>query len=533
MLCVEYPFKRMVSHECYVLHTRFVGQSSVTELCSQCIMSCKTKEECEPDKIDEENFDSEILEVEVERKVNKVVKVDDDMMNSKEDECKDLLDVQNEEPYDCDSVEEPAAYEALEEPLEDDIFQNADRGKKCSKANTDQAALFVWKNSKHTNHASLLGKDKGASETEKPKPKLPRLFSHIVRFPRSWTLSRKPDGSMKCEHCGQILKGWSHRGHKRLHYVRFHSFGNFYCSQCKFLAFYPNHHASHLLQEHPDMEGGVSAICPMCESNILVTKNNDTDSFTEHYKECAISMIRQRGNFYRKSKNNRAYDKVVCDTCGKSMMRTSLPMHMQTHTDRETLECSYPGCNKKLLGRQSLENHLTRVHSEQQTKRLHCEHCGKNIFKSLGELKNHIRFVHEKQSQDIKCTECELVFARRHQMVNHRNLIHFPDKYRCSTCLKSFGTEFQLKKHSRSHQDIKNYGCDVCGKRLASSSSLIEHKRLHTGEKPYPCNYCPYRGLSSSLLCHHKRQVHKAEYEEEKKEKARNKIKVSSNPSSQ
>ena len=534
LLCVEYPFKRMVSPECDVLHKRFVGQSSVTELCSHCNKSCKTKEDSDPNEIDEDNVDSDILEVEVERKVHEVITVDDDPMNFKEDECKDLLsdqlDVQIDEPYDYNSVEEPAEHEALEEPLEDDIFDNSDGSKNCSKANIDPGAAFVKstrKLSKQINYATLLGrKDKPASKTEKEKPRLPRqnqvsIFSHIVRYPKGWTY-----GSVKCEHCGQILKG-AHKSAFRRHYVRFHNFGNFFCSLCKFFAFYPHQHASHLLQEHPDMEGGVSAKCPMCYSDILVTKSSDSDSFTEHYKECANNKIRQRGKFHRESENNQ----VVCDTCGKSILRTSLTLHMQTHTDRETFECSYPGCNKKLLGRQNFKIHLRIAHTEEQRERFHCEYCGKNIFKTESDLKVHIRFVHEKQSQDIKCTECELVFARRYQMVIHKNLVHFPDKHRCSTCLKSFGNNDQLKKHSRSHQDIKSYECDVCGKRLASSSSLIEHKRLHTGEKPYPCNYCPYRGLSSCLLCHHKRQVHKAEYEEEKKEKERNKIKVSSNPS--
>ena len=199
---------------------------------------------------------------------------------------------------------------------------------------------------------------------------------------------------------------------------------------------------------------------------------------------------------------------------------------MEIHSKREPIECSYPGCKTRCISLSSLAHHEKVVHGDQQ-ERLHCEHCGKNTYKTKTQLKNHIKFVHEKQSQDVKCTECPLVFPLRSKMYAHRNMVHFPDKHRCGTCLKTFGNANILQTHSLSHQDTKNFACDVCGKRLASANSLDEHKRTHTGEKPFLCKYCPYRGSSSSLLCHHKRQVHKAEYEEEKKEKQRNRIKVS------
>ena len=51
--------------------------------------------------------------------------------------------------------------------------------------------------------------------------------------------------------------------------------------------------------------------------------------------------------------------------------------------------------------------------------------------------------------------------------------------------------------------------------------------RTHTGEKPFACQYCLYKGSSKSLLYHHKKQVHKAEFAEEKRLKEEAKVRVS------
>merc|ERR1711974_407945 len=110
----------------------------------------------------------------------------------------------------------------------------------------------------------------------------------------------------------------------------------------------------------------------------------------------------------------------------------------------------------------------------------------------MKELRNHIKFGHEKHSENVKCPDCDLVFVRRHLMVYHQNQVHFPNKHRCGICHKSFGNAYNLRKHSVFHEEMKNFACDVCGKRLSTAASLDEHKRTHTGEKPFLCKYCPY-----------------------------------------
>ena len=536
LLTVEYPFKRMVALDCAVLHVKHGGQGSV-ELCTQCITSLRSEENYVQNMV-EENGDPEIVEVEVEAKIHEVITVVDDVtthpMMSDEKGSEGKIDGKIVESREDCPAEEPLEDDPVEEPLEDNIF-SVDKRTSSKKISFRKSFL---KPNQRMNYAMLLGKrEPVAHRSEKPKVKKSGtkrnlLFPHIVRYPRFW--KHNADGSVsriKCEHCGQVLG--SGASGKRYHYMRFHNWGNFFCSQCKFFAFYPNEYASHLLQKHPDMEGGVAATCPGCNEVIpLTTYGDENDPLTEHYKECAVGTLKLHSKLQRENPTLQCYKQVVCDICGKNMFQPSLQKHMETHSKREPIECSYPGCNTRCITRKGLAVHEKYVHGEQQ-ERFYCEHCGKNIFKSKTELKNHIMFVHEKRSQDVKCTECDLVFARREQMVSHRNLVHFPDKHRCGTCLKPFGSEFQLKQHVPTHQDLKNYSCDVCGKRISRANSLAEHKRTHTGEKPFLCKYCPYRGSSSSLLCHHKRQVHKAQYEEEKKEKKNNKIKVSANPDAQ
>ena len=63
----------------------------------------------------------------------------------------------------------------------------------------------------------------------------------------------------------------------------------------------------------------------------------------------------------------------------------------------------------------------------QKEKKFQCDQCGKQL-ESKFRLREHVALTHEKKSMDIKCTECELVFVHKRQMVHHRNLVHFPDR---------------------------------------------------------------------------------------------------------
>jgi len=190
--------------------------------------------------------------------------------------------------------------------------------------------------------------------------------------------------------------------------------------------------------------------------------------------------------------------------------------------------CSYKSCGASFTNNEERIEHMRRVHS--RLKELYCEICGK-MCQSKCDLDKHVLTVHEKKSLDVKCCECDKVFINHGSMSRHKNLVHFPDRFKCGECKKSFGCPRSLKAHEIVHTGEKKFQCDECGRQFRRIGMLKDHKISHTGRKDFVCEYCAYRGATWSLLYHHRRQKHKAEFEEEKKRKEDAKIKVSKNVS--
>ena len=100
-----------------------------------------------------------------------------------------------------------------------------------------------------------------------------------------------------------------------------------------------------------------------------------------------------------------------------------------------------------------------------------CNICGYKTSRQAY-LQQHVQLVHQKKSFDVHCTECDLVFIDHTRMLKHRNLVHFPDKYRCSQCFKSFSTKTLMTRHMAVHEAEGKYECDVCGRKLKKPDAL-------------------------------------------------------------
>ena len=281
-----------------------------------------------------------------------------------------------------------------------------------------------------------------------------------------WRLGK---AKFQCEHCDlQLTRNWRKIAR---HYRRQHLWGNFFCKLCNFFAYYPLEYASHMLDRHLDMEGGVTAQCAECGEEIHL--NGNVNTLAEHYKECAVAvedMIRRLHVERQKiDKSDTSISDVctLCPICGKEIKKKYVAMDMYKHKRAESSECDRSDCNALFATPEEKKKHMKAAHKRPGVA---CDKCGK-IFQGAGkELKEHIQFVHEKKSLDVKCTECDMVFTSRHNMNHHRILVHYPDKFKCIPCQRSFTSAHLLRRHDLVHSGKWDFSCDECdrGKKILS-----------------------------------------------------------------
>ena len=347
------------------------------------------------------------------------------------------------------------------------------------------------------------------------------------RIPDLWIHSSTD--KFECEHCGMQLSR-NLKGIAR-HYRRQHLWGNFFCGWCKFFAYYPIEYASHMLDRHSDMEGGVTAQCAECGEEVHL--NGNVKALAEHYKECAVAAENLKRKLLMESKKKEEDMKdttlisarSVCQVCGKYIKQTFMQQHLRRHKLAESPNCPHSDCNALFATSEAKKKHVNTVHKRPGVA---CEKCGK-LFQSAANLREHMQLVHEKRSLDVKCTECDMIFINRQNRNRHLNQMHYPDKFRCKTCQRSYGNAHQLRRHDLVHSGERNFSCDEedCDRKFKRKQDLLDHKRVHTGEKSFACQYCSYKGTTNELLYHHKRRRHRAEFDEERREKDRSKVKVS------
>ena len=216
---------------------------------------------------------------------------------------------------------------------------------------------------------------------------------------------------------------------------------------------------------------------------------------------------------------------VVCHICGHEGTKKAIHQHMLRHKLEENpLCCPHSRCGALFATEEETKLHIQNEHLRKH--KFYCDVCGL-MCSDKRRLSNHVLSVHKKMSLDIKCTECEEIFVNSSSMQRHRIRVHRPDKFKCNDCNKSFASAGELKRHNNSHTGEKPFQCSECGQGLYTKEDLVDHLRTHTGEKPFACQYCLYKGSSKSLLYHHKKQVHKAEFAEERRRKEEANIRVS------
>ena len=136
----------------------------------------------------------------------------------------------------------------------------------------------------------------------------------------------------------------------------------------------------------------------------------------------------------------------------------------------------------------------------------------------------------------FQCDFCDKAYITKKYLVSHQKKEHEQDlkdkqwKQRiaskasdnpCPQCGENFPLKSILNEHlAQIHDDsaAMKLQCNMCSKYLGSKVMLDNHIRTHTGEKPFKCDFCPKTFTSSKAMGFHRKEMHHAEWEEQKRQ---------------
>jgi len=114
---------------------------------------------------------------------------------------------------------------------------------------------------------------------------------------------------------------------------------------------------------------------------------------------------------------------------------------MRTHGKKEVFPCSY--CGEVFTLSDTRNKHIKRKHT--QEKSYQCAICDKKFF-TKQELDNHFNSRHT-CSQKLKCANCDLTFTTIRTLNVHQKKQHGIKQFKCEKCELSFAYRYELHNH--------------------------------------------------------------------------------------
>ncbi|XP_036328290.1 zinc finger protein 568-like isoform X3 [Rhagoletis pomonella] len=155
--------------------------------------------------------------------------------------------------------------------------------------------------------------------------------------------------------------------------------------------------------------------------------------------------------------------RITCDFCQKSFpSRSKMLSHRRMHEpDRPRFNCTFEGCDRSYLSRQSFELHYKQTH------------CSRDDF------------------LPFKCQLCNKAFSVPQTLEVHMRYHTREFPYECQHCHRRFGQKGHLTTHMHVKHNNLRYICPEtgCGKVFKNTISLRNHSFSHTG-MPFRCAYC-------------------------------------------
>lgn len=167
-------------------------------------------------------------------------------------------------------------------------------------------------------------------------------------------------------------------------------------------------------------------------------------------------------------------ENINCPVCKKTYKRSSLSLHMRTHTGVKPYKCSV---------------------------------CGKEFTVKCNYLAH--QWIHTGvRDRPYKCKLCEKSFHRQRFLEAHVRSHKKIRPYTCNECGKSFIHKSNFQTHSKLHTEDKQHECGYCGKTFFRKYNLNNHVRIHTGETPFECTICKKEFTQKSNFNVHMKAFH-------------------------
>ncbi|XP_077290057.1 uncharacterized protein LOC143913888 isoform X1 [Arctopsyche grandis] len=218
-------------------------------------------------------------------------------------------------------------------------------------------------------------------------------------------------------------------------------------------------HSKKKLAWHKEIHDDRPKACLHCNEKFI-----HTASLTRH--------IRRTHNKYFVPDEKRKSENVECTECNNVYLKSSIEMHMKTHTGGKPHSCVI--CNKNFTTKWNLKLH---------------------------------KWTHaNRSSKPFKCALCKGAFIRQADYVSHMNAHKSVRPYTCNYCGCQFIRKYNCQRHVKEHENEKKFVCDVpdCGKSFHRSYYLTEHLTVHSGVRPFSCNIC---GKASSTKSNHNKHI--------------------------
>lgn len=236
------------------------------------------------------------------------------------------------------------------------------------------------------------------------------------------------------------------RGHIKV----YHSDSVHKCDVCDKVIYSKARFIAHQLRHGPSNPSDRSFACDICSKTFI--------------RKCEL-----RAHFKKHDKN------ISCTLCDKKFAAMKVMMaHRERHGKKLTLTCRYQNCNQVFEDRREFMKHSNQ-HPEAGKKRFICPHCGKSISRTY--IADHIN-THTK-AVSYPCTYCDKSFLKKLTLRRHLYIHTNKKPYVCDIdgCGQAYRESIDLKRHKFSVHKIytKKHICSICSQVFSERKLLTKH----------------------------------------------------------